>query len=122
MKIVMNDVENYELFFGVNSEVGFLVLIQESNGTFQYKGISEMALSISEKYETGVSTPMLNALKLYEDDNLALLSEINAYREAGIDARLLSVYRKDGNTVLNRDETEEYVAVNLIVKLEYLNR
>lgn len=115
MKITSTELEKHEFLFGGKSEVGFVILILEPNGTYSYKGTGEIGLSCTAMFEPRVGTSLLKGLALYPDDSSVILTEINAYRGAGVDARMLTVYRDRGHSIIVEDVTSEYSRMHLII-------
>lgn len=97
------------------SEVGFIIVIEESNNKIKYLGKENTFIITDKRLEQNIEHECLDKLVLFNSDEDGICEAVNEYRKKGINARMFSVFKDKGHKILDIDETEGYIKYNLII-------
>lgn len=95
-------------------EVGFLIMIKTNQG-YCYVGKNNKKIKLKNKLPMHIDYDYLNKLVLFEDDgDSGVLDTFKEYEKIFDTVYLLSVFRDNGDTIIESDDTEAYRNIDLI--------
>ncbi|QUH21744.1 hypothetical protein [Alkaliphilus sp. B6464] len=115
MKKEMNDI--IDVFVPNPTENGLLIMIKEDLKTYKYIGKNNSITLRFKPLPMNKGHKTLNELTLFKSDKDNIIDLINEYRQKGINARILSVFRYEGETCIDYDYTDDYIDLGMITKL-----